>query len=231
MQTIYHFLSINTIFFTVMNYPMSYIEFFGTIFNLWSVWLVARNNVWNWPIGNIGVVLFAILFYQINLYSDLGEQVYYFITGFYGWYMWLRIRKNNENTDEKVEHESLNVLSYYAVAVVLLSIALGFAMSRINIWLPAYFPEPASYPYLDAFTTVLSFAATVLMIYKKVECWYLWILVDVIGIWLYNAKGVTFIALLYAVFLVLATKGLFNWLKIYNIPLRQPKQDLRIINV
>lgn len=86
-------------------------------------------------------------------------------------------------------------------------------MSRINIYLPQYFPEPASFPYLDAFTTIMSFAATILMAKKKIECWYLWILVDIIGIGLYFAKEVVFVSALYLIFLILAAKGYFNWKK------------------
>jgi len=59
------------LFFTVLGYPMSYIEFFGTLFNFWSVWLVVRKSIWTWPVGTIGAVLFGILFYQVQLYSDL----------------------------------------------------------------------------------------------------------------------------------------------------------------
>src|SRR3989344_4392191 len=82
-------LSVNTVFFTVLGYPMSYLEFFGTLFNLACVILVVRKNVWTWPVGIVGVVLFGILFYQIQLYSDLVEQGYYLITGFYFWWLWL----------------------------------------------------------------------------------------------------------------------------------------------
>ena len=91
------------------------------------------------------------------------------------------------------------------------SLSMGSAMARIHQALPALFPEPASYPYLDAFTTVLSFAATILMAHKNVECWYLWIAVDVIGIGLYFVKGVVFVAALYVAFLVLAIRGLLRW--------------------
>lgn len=91
------------------------------------------------------------------------------------------------------------------------SLALGAFMARAHLFLPAVFAAPADYPYLDAFTTVLSFVATVLMIRRKVECWYLWILVDVIGIWLYYVKGVRFIALEYVLFLILASGGLYKW--------------------
>lgn len=48
---------------------------------------------------------------------------------------------------------------------------------------------------------------------KWVECWYLWILVDIIGIGLYYVKEVKFIALEYVIFLALATKGLLDWRK------------------
>jgi len=89
-------------------------------------------------------------------------------------------------------------------------------MARIHVFFPGVFPEAASFPYLDAFTTVVSFATTILIIYKKIECWHLWILVDVIGVKLYFAKGVVFVSLLYFIFLIIATNGLITWLRIYN---------------
>src|SRR5262245_63952313 len=84
------FLRVETVLVTVFGYPMSYLEFTGTVFNLWSVWLVARKSILTWPVGIVGVILFGILFYQIQLYSDLVEQVYFLVTGFYGWWIWAR---------------------------------------------------------------------------------------------------------------------------------------------
>jgi nicotinamide mononucleotide transporter len=84
-------------------------------------------------------------------------------------------------------------------------------MTNIHNLLPSLFSEPASYPFLDAFTTVMSFAAQLLMAHKRLESWVLWIVVDVIGIGLYWEKDVAFIALLYAVFLLLACRGLYDW--------------------
>jgi hypothetical protein len=52
---------VETVFVTLFGYPMSYLEFAGTVFNLWSVWLVARKNILTWPVGVVGVILFAIL--------------------------------------------------------------------------------------------------------------------------------------------------------------------------
>ena len=87
-------LSIDNVLFTFWGYEMSYIEFFGTIFNLWCVWLVAKSNIMTWPIGIVGIVLFAFLFWQINLYSDFLEQIYFFFMSIYGWWMWSRVKRS-----------------------------------------------------------------------------------------------------------------------------------------
>lgn len=209
------FLNINNIFFTFLGYQMSYIEFFGTIFNIWSVWLVAKNKILNWPIGLIGTILFTALFWQIHLYSDFLEQIYYFITGIWGWWVWSQSNKI-DNTESGITVLKRNMQIIWLFVIAFGTVMLGYVTRHLNIWLPAYFPAAASFAYLDAFTTVVSFVATILLIRKKIDAWYLWILIDIIGIWLYWVKGVHFVSLLYVIFLILATKGLLNWLHIKN---------------
>jgi nicotinamide mononucleotide transporter len=209
IDTIYNLFSVNTIFFTIFDYPMSYIEFFGTLLNIAAVYLVARNNKWNWVIGSVASVLFGLLFFQIRLYSDFFEQIYYGITGVVGWVLWNK--KTENDTEKSITNTTQKTNIIYAGVIIIGTVLLGYLTANFNTWLPQYFPENASYPYLDAFTTVLSFAATILLIQKKIESWILWILVDIIGIWLYYTKGVVFVSLLYVVFLGLATQGYFKW--------------------
>ena len=97
-----YFLNINSTVFTIIGYPMSYVEFFGTLLYLWSVWLIAKKNTLTWPIGIISVILYMFLFYQIRLYSDAFEQVYYLIASLYGWWIWNKSPKiNGRITDVK----------------------------------------------------------------------------------------------------------------------------------
>lgn len=70
---------------------------------------------------------------------------------------------------------------------------------------------PSTVPLADAVTTVLSLLATWGQCRKKVECWYLWILADVVYVPLYLYKGLTLTALLYVGFLVLCAYGLRAW--------------------
>ena len=84
-------------------------------------------------------------------------------------------------------------------------------MSRVYFYLAC--PRRASYPYLDALTTVMSCTAMWLMARKRIESWLYWIAVDVMAIGLYHAKAVGFVSLLYVVLLFMAIKGLASWIK------------------
>jgi nicotinamide mononucleotide transporter len=202
--------SVDNIAFTVFGYPLSYVELVGTVFYLWSVWLIARRRIWTWPIGIVAVILYMLIFYQIRLYSDALEQVYYLVASAYGWWHWLRSPREGATIVDVGFSGRTTVLVWLLVSVVL-GIALGAFMSRAQVLLPAIFPEAASFPYLDALTTIGSFIAMWLTARRRIESWIYWIVIDIAGIGLYYVKGVKFIALLYVVLLGLAIKGFVSW--------------------
>lgn len=204
-------LDVNNVAFTLMGYPMSYVELFGTLFYLWSVWLMARRRMLTWPVGIVSVLLYAALFYQIRLYSDALEQVYYLAASAYGWWHWRKSRRADDKNLVGVRYSSPQGIVWGLGVTLVLSLCLGFFMSRAHILLPALFPEPASYPFVDALTTVMSFTAMWLLARRRIESWLYWIVVDVIGIWLYYVKEVKFVSLLYVILLGLAINGLVSW--------------------
>jgi nicotinamide mononucleotide transporter len=209
------FLSIENIAFTVIGYPMSYIELIGTILYLWSVWLIAKRRVLTWPVGILSVLLYMALFYQIRLYSDTLEQVYYLGASVYGWWVWNKSPKDEGQVTD-VKYNNLRATIIWIVLTAIVSALTGVLMSRIHLLFPVIFPEAASFPYLDALTTIMSFSAMWLMVQKKIESWIYWIIVDVIGIWLYFVKDVKFISLLYVILLVMAVNGLRLWHKTWK---------------
>jgi nicotinamide mononucleotide transporter len=211
-----HILSVQTVALTVLGYPMSWIELIGTVFNLWCVWLVARNKILNWPVGLLGVVLFGIMFWQIRLYADLFEQAYFFATGVWGWWVWAYPRSRaaeDERGELAISRLSVRAVVAYGIGIVAATVGVTWVMSNLHVWLPALFPEAASYPLLDSLTTVMSFAAQYMLVRRQLENWVLWIIVDVIGIGLYWAKDVRLVSVLYAVFLCMAVSGLVHWLR------------------
>ncbi|MDZ8107043.1 MAG: nicotinamide riboside transporter PnuC [Nostoc sp. DedQUE12a] len=206
------FWSVNNIAFKVVGYPMSYVELLGTIFYLWSVWLISKKKILTWPIGIVSVLLYMVLFYQIRLYSDAMEQVYYLGVSIYGWWRW-STPKSASGKILNIRYSSPSAIVLAASITIAISFAMGALMSQIHTILPTLFPDKASFPYLDALTTIMSFTAMWLMAQKRIESWYYWIVVDIIGIWLYYVKGVKFIALLYVILLLMAINGSISWLR------------------
>jgi nicotinamide mononucleotide transporter len=204
-------LSVDNIAFTFLGYPMSYIELVGTVLYLWSVWLISKKNMLTWPVGIVSVLLYMALFYQIRLYADTFEQVYYLGASIYGWWWWHRSLENASDISLNFRYSSRRIIVIIVVITLVLSLIAGVFISRLHILFPLLFPEAASFPYLDALTTVMSFVAMWFMARKRIESWYYWIVVDVIGIWLYYVKEVHFISLLYVILLAMAINGLLTW--------------------
>ncbi len=213
-----HFFDISHPFATLWGYPMSYLELFGVITGIVGVWLASVANSWTWPVGIVNVVLSFFLFYQIQLYPDMFLQVFFFITSITGWWRWLH--PNDYEADQKKELKvsflTRNDWLIWVPAVVVLTALLGTFAKNLHTIFPVLFPKPSAFPYLDSFTTVASIVATFWMIRKKVECWYAWILIDVISTYMYFVKEVKFYSLLYFAFCFLAANGARNWLRIHR---------------
>ncbi len=216
---------VNTIAFTILGYPLSYIELVGTILYLWSVWLITRQKILTWPVGIVSVLLYMVLFYQIQLYSDTLEQAYYLVASVYGWWLWSSRGRQAEQAFAPYV-SAPRTLGLVLLLTAVLSAALGGLMSRIHELQPALFPQPAAFPYLDSLTTIMSFSAMWLMAQKRLESWAYWIIVDMIGIGLYYVQGVRFISLLYVILLGLAINGLVSWLRSARQPATGARQTL-----
>ena len=209
------YLSVDTVVVTIGSYPLSWIELVGTALYFLSVWLIARKNMLTWPVGIVSVILYGILFYQIRLYSDTIEQVYYLGVSVYGWIAWKKSQSHEPTVRSSFSRPGPAAL--WAAATLAAAFGAGQAVSRLHRWLPTLFPVAASFPFLDALTTVMSFVAMFLMTRRRTESWIYWIVVDVIGIGLYWVKEVRFISLQYVVLLGMAIYGFVHWLRAERI--------------
>ena len=213
-----HFFDVNTELFNVLGYSMSYIEFFGVLSGLISVWLSAKANIWSWLIGLVNVILSFCLYYQVQLYPDMFLQVFFFITNIIGWWRWANPKPGEEDRklELKVSYMKRDQLILTCTIGILGTFALGKFAINLHELFPVVFSIPSAYPYIDSFITVMSIIATFYMIQKKIECWIIWIIVDMIATCLYYIKGVKFYSLEYLIFTLIASYGLLTWIKEYN---------------
>ncbi len=200
-------------FFTVFDHPVSSVEFIGTVLGLISVFLAARANIFTWPTGIANAIFFLVIFYQIQLYSDMFLQMYFCCMGVYGWFTWKYRAEHKQSAIRNLNNTNRLRLTALIAAAVLV---IGTLISQIHLLLPQIFEKPASYPYIDTFIAVSSVLAVILLARRIFETWVLWILVDITSIGLYFVKGVKLIAVEYVIFLGLAVLGILSWYRLWK---------------
>lgn len=186
--------------FAVFDAPISVIELVGAVTGVWCVWLVARQNLWNWPIGIANNLAFLLLFATAGLYADSGLQVVYVLLALYGWWNW--IFGGSRRGELPVRHTNQGEWIGLAISGVVLLGALWVLLARAT---------DSTVPWWDAVTTVLSLLATYGQTRKLYESWWFWIAADVLYIPLYGYKGLWVTAVVYVVFLALCVRGLVSW--------------------
>lgn len=200
--------NIDTILFELPGYRMSLLELLAVITGLCAVWFAARANIITWIFALVNAVLFFMLYYQVNLYSAMILQLFFFLNAFYGWFNW---KRQSSNGDEPVTLLSHKGRVAWVVAVIAGALAMGTVMSRIHLWLPDLFPVEATFVYSDAMIAVMSIVASLLCARLKLENWVLWILVNIMSIAMYAMRGIMLVSVQYVIFLAMAVYGFIQW--------------------
>ncbi|WP_372867409.1 nicotinamide riboside transporter PnuC [Pseudomonas sp.] len=179
---------------------MSPLELFAAALGAIAVWLTVKQNVWCWPIGLLMVLMYSWIFFEVKLYSDMLLQVVYAVLQLYGWWQWTHGGSQQQG----------RAVSRLGARAITLSLALGAAGSLGLGYLMATYTDAAA-PWLDAALTAFSLVAQVWMAQKRLECWALWLTVDVIFVGLFVSKELYLTAGLYALFCLLALQGWRSW--------------------
>jgi nicotinamide mononucleotide transporter len=176
------------------------LEILATLTGLANVWLLARQSIWNWPLGIATTSLYLVVFLRSGLYGDAGLQLVFIALNAFGWWYWLR--GGNRQEILVVTRTLPNTWLWLAPVMLAGAAALAFMLRRFT---------DSTVPQWDGLTTSLSLAATYGQTRKLLESWWLWIVADLIYIPLYLYKQLWPTAVLYAVFLGLCIIGLQKW--------------------
>ncbi len=182
----------------------NWVENLGVLTGMLYIILSVRQNIWCWIFGIISSGIYLVVFFNAKIYADMSLQLYYVVMGVYGWMHWARVDNNLQK--EKLPVLKLNIKS----ATILFGITTGLFFSIA--WFLIQFTD-SSIPWVDAFTTSLSFTATWMLARKIIEHWIIWVVVDAVSIGLYFYRGLYSSMLLFGVLTALAIYGYFEWKK------------------
>jgi len=188
-------------------HAMTLTEIIGTITGLLCVYLTVRAHLLCWPIGIVSCIAFTKLFVDIKLYADAILQLFFIATSLWGWWGW---RHGGAKRSELP-------ISRLTLRETVTQFGITLAAILTVGWMFKSYTD-AHLPFWDSTIAGLSVTAQILLVRKKLENWILWIVVDVLSIGVYWYKQVYLTSILYAVFLVLATQGLFEWKRRFNSP-------------
>ncbi|QJD58533.1 nicotinamide mononucleotide transporter [Pseudomonas sp. gcc21] len=179
---------------------MTPLEIAAALLGTLSVWLTVRQNPLCWPVGLCMVVLYAWFFQSTGLYSQVLLHSVYAALQLYGWWQWTRGGASNTRLEVSLAGP-VEIATGVALAA-LASLALGALMAGYT---------DAVYPRLDAALTAFSLLAQLAMALKRLQCWILWIVLDVMYVALFFHQGFYLTTALYVIFVLLAVLGWRQW--------------------
>jgi nicotinamide mononucleotide transporter len=155
---------------------------------------------WGWPLAIVSSLLYFWLFYASKLYGDGSLQIFFALTGAWGWAQWLMGKRDNKPL----------TITKLTRSQVLWSIAAWLAAwGALGLFLRRF--TDTDVPWFDAFPTAGSVLGTVLLARKYIENWPVWVVVNVVSVALFVYKHLYLTAILYVIFIAMALWGWQVW--------------------
>ena len=169
--------------------------------------LTAKGKLSSYIFNFIQIITYMMICWDLKLYLEFGENIFYFITCILGVFLWKKNMKKNEDGSTQVEAKKFELWQWIVTVVVALvgTLSLG------------YFGETilgSTLPYYDALTNVLALIAQMLMVWRFREQWAIWILIDITCLIMFTILGQWSMVAMYVAWTINAFYGWYNWSKL-----------------
>lgn len=179
-------------------------EIIAVILAIAYLLLAAKESILCWYCAFFSSLIFVFLFWDVSLLMESVLNIFYVIMALVGWWRW---------TAGDIEGGELRIISLkpWQHAVVL---GMMLVLALLNGWFMQSYTT-AAWPFVDSFTTWASVITTFMVVYKILENWLYWFLIDSVSIYLYVDRGLFLTALLFAAYIVIVVFGYFKWRRHY----------------
>lgn len=187
----------------------SLLELFGVVTGFLFLWLEIKQKPSMWLVGGICSLIYLFVFAVARIYADMGFNIYNALISIYGYAKWRHSLRNGTTRDVhtgKIEYSSLSLQQI--VRILSVSVLIYGAIFTL---LKEFTDSPI--PQGDAFTTTLSIVATWMLAKRIIQHWLVWIVVNLVSVYLYSLRGLYPTMFLYAIYTVAAAMGYYIWKK------------------
>lgn len=198
-----------------------FLDITTTILGLLYILLEVRGSWLMWLVGFIMQALGIILYFNSGLYADCAMEFYYILMTIYGFIVWKTGWKLFRKQREEKHNKSEQPISRFPRKLILPWIIFIAAIWALIYWILVSFTN-SNVPLADSFTTALSIVGIWALAHKYLEQWFIWIAVDIVTSALYYYKEIPFKASLYALYVIIAIFGYFNWRRRVEHPVVRP---------
>ena len=182
------------------------LEWLAAALGVINIALLIFRSQWNFAFAIASVSLYVFIFFESRLYAESGLQVFFILANVWGWIVWRRSLDAGED-ESRVTVRWLDWRSrvVWLTVTAALSLNLGWLMHKYT---------NAAMPFADSAIAGASVAAQILLGYRRIENWVLWIAIDVAAVLLYINRGLHPTAGLYGGMLVMSLFGLREWIAV-----------------
>lgn len=186
----------------------SWLEAIAVISGIVSVWYSRKENVLVFPTGLLNTTIYIYLSLRGHLIGEASVNLYYTAMSLYGWYLWTRKNKSNQQLILHITNSTLKEKIQQSLFFIFMYGIIYFSL----VYLKQSF-APEAIPWADALASASAYTGMWLMAQKKVESWFWWVVTNIASIPLYFIKGYAFTSVQFVVLLILAIMGWISWMK------------------
>lgn len=184
--------------------PDSLIGMICGIAGVICVVLTAKGRLSSYIFNFIQIITYMMICWDLKLYLEFGENIFYFITCVFGIFLWKKNMIQNEDGSMQVAAKKFTALHWVATV----------AFSAIGTVALGYFGQNylgSTLPYYDALTNVLAIVAQMLMVWRYREQWLVWIVIDLTCLVMFIILGQWSMVAMYIAWTINAFYGWHNW--------------------
>jgi len=181
----------------------SFLEWLAVITSILYVIFAAKKMIICWFFGMVTSLLYIYICYTSQLYIESVLQIFYVIMAVVGWVLWSQTLNRRKDIVKWGFLRHLLIILICAIVAIITGYLFDNYTNQAN-------------PYIDAFTTSYSFAATFMVTKKVLSNWLYWIVIDVVSVYLYAQRDLQLTSVLFVVFTAIAIVGYINWQKDYK---------------